>query len=153
MVCTKDGKRSTRGAASKLGASREDVFQEFDKHLLIVYEAAAALVDRKTCLEARVNRCIPSRLARLRSLVGTNAGHRASLQRISDLQFFVVTCALLIVLSLGSLGGWSLYRYLGQSDELSGTAAVTALVERIIAVESNGDPNAKNSRGRTDSSG
>ena len=52
----------------------------------------------------------------------------------------------MIVLSLGSLGGWSLYRYLGQSEELSGRAALTALVERIIAVESNGDPNAKNSR-------
>jgi hypothetical protein len=33
--------------------AEKDVFQEFDKHLLIVYEAAAALVDRKTCLEAR----------------------------------------------------------------------------------------------------
>jgi len=44
------------------------------------------------------------------------------------------------------LAGWSLYGYFSQSDELSGGAALTALVERIIAVESNGDPNAKNSR-------
>jgi hypothetical protein len=43
-------------------------------------------------------------------------------------------------------GGWSLYRYFGLSDELSGTTAVSTLVERIIAVESDGDPNAKNSR-------
>ena len=64
----------------------------------------------------------------------------------SDLQFFVITTTLLIVLGLGSLGGWSLYLYFGRSEELSGQAAVSALVERIIAVESNGDPNAKNSR-------
>jgi hypothetical protein len=52
----------------------------------------------------------------------------------------------LIVLGFGSLAGWSLYGYFSQPDELSGTTAVSALVERIIAVESNGDPNAKNSR-------
>jgi hypothetical protein len=39
-----------------------------------------------------------------------------------------------------------LYGYFNQSNEVSGTIAVSALVERIIAVESNGDPNAKNSR-------
>jgi hypothetical protein len=76
-------------------------------------------------------------------LVGTNAGHRTAPG--FDLQFLVVTCALLIVLvsdprrlELVSIS-WSIRR-------LSGRAALTALVERIIAVESNGDPNAKNSR-------
>ena len=39
--------------------AEKDVFQEFDKHLLIVYEAAAALVDRKTCLEARATDATP----------------------------------------------------------------------------------------------
>ena len=136
-------------APEALRASSEpegkDVFQEFDKHLLIVSEAAAALVDRKTCPKARVTVVPLQGLAKLRSLVGTNAGHRASLQRIRP-SVLVVTSALLIALGLGSFGGWSLYRYFSQPDELSGRAAVSALVERIIAVESNGDPNAKNSR-------
>jgi hypothetical protein len=36
--------------------AEKNVFQEFDKHLLIVSEAAAALTDHKTSLEAH-NRC------------------------------------------------------------------------------------------------
>ena len=59
--------------------AEKEVFQEFGKHLLIVYEAAAALLDRKTCLEARATNASLLKLARLRSLIGTNAGHRTSL--------------------------------------------------------------------------
>src|SRR6478736_3368990 len=82
-----------------------NVFQEINRHLLIVAEAAAALVDAGICPEARV-----------------------------------------IGVGLPTFGGGSLYQYLSRSDELSGRAAASALVERIIAVESNGDSNAKNSR-------
>jgi hypothetical protein len=63
-----------------------------------------------------------------------------------DLQYIVLTGALLIALGFGCLAGWSLYGYFIQPAEISGPTAVSALVERIIAVESNGDPNAKNSR-------
>jgi hypothetical protein len=126
--------------------AEKEVFQEFDEHLLIVHEAAAALVDRKTCLEARATDAFPPKARAVTVLSRHERWTSHEPASGFDLQFFVVTCALLIVLSLGSLGGWSLYRYLGQSEELSGRAALTALVERIIAVESNGDPNAKNSR-------
>ena len=133
----KMGNEAPEALRARSEPAEKDVFQEFDKHLLIVYEVAAASVDRKTCLEARAT-------PKARSPHERWTSHEPASG--FDLQFFVVTCALLIVLSLGSLGGWSLYRYLGQPEELSGRAALTALVERIIAVESNGDPNAKNSR-------
>jgi hypothetical protein len=125
--------------------AEKSVFQEFDKHLLTVSEAAAALADAETSFEAR-----STDAARLRAheitILSQNERWTSREPRDSDCQFFVVTTALLIVLGLGSLGGWSLYLYFGRSGELSGQAAVSALVERIIAVESNGDPNAKNSR-------
>ena len=37
------------------------------------------------------------------------------------------------------------YRYFDRRDELTGPVAINAVVERIIEVKSNGDPNAKNS--------
>jgi hypothetical protein len=141
IVRAKYGKPATPPGSSE--TKGKGVFQEIDKHLLIVSDAVAALVDGGTCPKAR--------LARLAFPLPTevtipNRNERwASAPRESDCQFFVITTALLIVLGLG-FGGWSLYRFLSQSDELSGKTAVSALVERIIAVESNGDPNAKNSR-------
>ena len=131
------------------GPEGRSVFHEVDKHLLIVSDAAAALARAESDSKGRLTVAAPPKVTRLRSLVGTNRNERWTAHEPGggfDLQFFVVTCALVIALSLGSLGGWSLYRYLGRSEELSGRATLTALVERIMAVESNGDPNAKNSR-------
>jgi hypothetical protein len=121
----------------------KDVFQEIDKHLLIVSDAVAALVDGETYPKARLARLA---LQLPNEVTIPNRNERwASAPRGFDLQFFVVTSALVIALGLG-FGGWGFHQYMGRSDELSGRAAVSALVERIIAVESNGDPNAKNSR-------
>ena len=50
--------------------------------------------------------------------------------------------ALLIAIGLGRFGA-SLYQYFDRRDELTGQAAISAVVERIIAAESNGDPNLK----------
>ena len=98
--------------------AEKEVFQEFGKHLLIVYEAAAALLDRKTCLEARATNASPPKARAVTVLSQHERWTSREPATGFDLQFFVVICALLIVLSLGSLGGWSLYRYLGQSEEL-----------------------------------
>ena len=121
----------------------KDVFQEINKHLLMVFDAATALVDVVTRSKAVTGAALP----RANQVTIPNRNQCwASAPRASDLQFFVVASALVISLGLGSFGGWSLYRYFSKPDELSGRAAVSALVERIITVESNGDPNAKNSR-------
>jgi hypothetical protein len=124
------GKPETPSGSSETKGN--NVFQEIDKHLLVVSDAIAASARLAPPLPNEVT--IPNRNERW-----------ASAPRESDCQFFVVTVALLIVLGLG-FGGWGLYRSFDQLDELSGTTAVSALVERIIVVESNGDPNAKNSR-------
>ena len=122
--------------------AQKNVFQEFNKHLLIVSEAAAALADRKTYLVD----VTPPRIREIAIPCPNERWASREPPRAFDLQYIVLTSALLIPLGFGCLAGWSLYGYFNQPDEVSGTTAVTALVERIIAVESNGDPNAKNSR-------
>jgi hypothetical protein len=123
--------------------AEKNVFQEFDKHLLIASEAAAALADRKTCLEARATDASPPRVREIAIPYPNERWASREPPRAFDLQYIVLTSALLIALGFGCLAGWSLYGYFNQPDALSGTTAVSALVERIIAVESNGDPNAK----------
>ena len=59
---------------------------------------------------------------------------------------FVVAGLLLAAFSLGWFGGGSVNTYFNSQDELAAGAAVDAVVEKIIAVESNGDPNTKSSR-------
>ena len=109
--------------------AEKNVFREFNKHLLIVSEAAAALADRKTSLEARVDVTPP----RIREIAIPRPNERwASHEppRAFDLQYIVLTSALLIGLGFGCLAGWSLYGYFNQPDEVSGTTAVSALVQR-----------------------
>jgi len=125
---------------------KRGIFQEIDKHLLFVSDAAAALIDAETYRAGRLsNATQPSAHA---IGIPNRSDRRAShqLRSGSDIQFIAIVSTLLIVLGLGSFGGWNSYRYFNRSDELTGQPAVSALVERIIAVESNGDPNAKNSR-------
>jgi hypothetical protein len=57
-----------------------------------------------------------------------------------------LTLALIAALGLAWLGGVQLYRWVLERPPLTGDAAVQAVVARIIVVESNGDPNAKNKR-------
>jgi Transglycosylase SLT domain len=126
--------------------AEKNVFQEFDKHLLIVSEAAAALADHKTFLEALATEANPPRVREIAIPCPNERWASRESAWAFDRQYIFLTSALLIALCFGCLAGWSLYGYFNQPDELSDTTAVSALVERIIAVESNGDPNAKNSR-------
>jgi transglycosylase-like protein with SLT domain len=137
------GNEPPEALRANLEPAEKNVFREFNKHLLIVAEAAAALADRKTCLEARATDVTPPRIHEIAIPCPNERWASREPPTAFNLQYIVLTSALLIALSLA---GWSLYGYLNQGDEVSGTTAVSALVERIIAVESNGDPNAKNSR-------
>ena len=58
----------------------------------------------------------------------------------------LLTLALIAALGLAWLGGTHLVRWVLERPPLTGDAAIHAVVERIIQVESNGDPNAKNKR-------
>jgi hypothetical protein len=75
--------------------------------------------------------------------------HRVSAERFSGraFQLAIVAGAFLIMLGVvGWIGIADFSRYFDSRDDLIGRLAVNAVVERIIEVESNGDPNAKNGR-------
>jgi hypothetical protein len=129
---------------ARLGTNAKDVFKRIEEHLLIVSRAAALLVDAGTCPVIRSAFITSQRSSELTT--PTRNERETLLRRKRGVKLLVVASALLIALGLGSIAGWTLYDCMIQSDELSGRAPVSALVERLIAVESNGDPNAKNSR-------
>jgi hypothetical protein len=120
------------------------VFHEVDKHLLVVSDAAAALADAEANSKGRLTDAFPSRA---HEITVPSQNERWDFREPSrlDRQLFVVITAFLVVLGL-VFGAWGLYRSVSRPEQLSGTTAVSGLVERIIAVESNGDPNAKNGR-------
>ena len=120
------------------------VFHEVDKHLLIVSDAAAALAGVEASSKGHSTDAFPPKARRI-TVPSKNERSDSREPRGLNCQFLVATGAFLIVLGIGFCG-WTFYTSFSQSDDLSGTTAVSALVERIVAVESNGDPNAKNSR-------
>jgi hypothetical protein len=123
-----------------LDLKRIAILHEIDRQLLIVSGAAAALIDTQTSHAAplRVHEVVvPSENGRWVSH-GPRSGR--------GFRLGIVTGALLMALGLGWFGGSNFYRYFDKRDELTGRAAINAVVERIIGVESNGDPTAKNSR-------
>jgi hypothetical protein len=134
----------TLRASSELDGN--SVFCEIDKHLSIISDTAAALIDTKTYPEDRLTDAAPSCGHKITVPIRNERWVSHESRNRSGLQLFIVTSTLLVVLGLGSFDGWSLYRYFSRPDELNGMAAVNALVERIIAVESVGDPNARNGR-------
>jgi hypothetical protein len=69
------------------------------------------------------------------------------LRREREPRLVILTIAFLAALGLGWIGGSNLYWLLKtRTDEPGDTRGVNVLVERIIGVESNGNPNAKNKR-------
>ena len=119
---------------------------EIDRQQLIISHALAALIDAKAYSVATKSDAAPLRLGELRG--PSKNGHRVSDELCSGrgLRLAVATGAFLVALGLGWFGGANLCRYFDRRDEMTGRAAVNAVVERIIGVELNGNPNAKNSR-------
>ncbi len=123
---------------------RIGVLNEINQQQLIISHAAAALIDAKTYPVVT-----KSALLKIREFTGPSQnGHRVldELCTGRGLRLAIVTGAFLVALGLGWFSGSNLYRYLDRRDELTGRAAVNAVVERIIGIESNGNPNAKNNR-------
>ena len=120
------------------------ILNEIEKQLLILSDPSAALIDTHAHPVATKS---DAALLRVREIVVSRenecwVSHEPRSGR--GLLFVIVTGALLM--ALGWFGGSNLYRYLDRRDDLAGRAAINAVVERIIGAESNGDPNAKNSR-------
>jgi hypothetical protein len=74
------------------------------------------------------------------------AEHRTTPCGRQGIRRFMGAVLLLTAFGSGWFGGGSVDIYFYKGDELATGAAVDAIVEKIIAVESNGDPNAKSKR-------
>jgi hypothetical protein len=74
------------------------------------------------------------------------AEHRTTPCGRQGIRRFIGAALLLTAFGLGWFGGGSVDIDFYKGDELATGAAVDAIVEKIIAVESNGDPNAKSKR-------
>jgi hypothetical protein len=129
-----------------LELKRSGILDEVDRQLQIVAYAASALIDNQSYLTAvkpdsvspKVREIATFRQDRWRVLPEPRGGRWLPLA--------IAMGALLLALGLGWFGGSNLYWYFEGRDALSSRAAINAVVERIIDLESNGDPNAKNSR-------
>ena len=122
------------------------ILNEIDKRLLILYDAAAALIDTQACPAVKTSDAAPLSAHEI-PVPSQNASwvsHEPCIGR--GLRLVIVTGVLLMALGLGWFGGSHFYRYFDKRDELTGRAAINAVVERIIGVESNADPTAKNNR-------
>ena len=122
------------------------ILNEIDKQILIVSHAAAALFDTQAYSGVAVSETAP--LSTRQIAVPSPNEHWVSREPRGErgLWFVLLTGALLATLGLGWFGGSNLCRLLYGRDNLTGRAAVNAVVERVISVESNGDPNSKNRR-------
>ncbi len=140
-----NGALETPLALSEL--KRTAIFEEIDKQLLVLSQAAAALIDTQACPIATTSNPTP---LKNHEIVVPNENERRVARELRSgrgLWLVIVMGAALAALGLGWFGGSSLYRFLDHSwGELTRRAAVNAVVERIIRVESNGDSNAKNKR-------
>ncbi len=140
-----NGALETQPALSEI--KRSGIFNEIDKQLLILSQAAAALINTQACPIATTSNTVPLKVHEI--AVPNENGHWAAHEHRSGrgLRLVIVTGTVLAALGLGWFAGSSLYRSLDRGrDELTRRAAVNAVVERIISVESNGDSNAKNKR-------
>ncbi len=132
-------------APSCLELKSNDILSEVAEQLLIQLDGAPAATDTEHPGATR-SEAAPLRVEELVVPIADRHWVSRDPRRGRGLGFVIVMGAVLTALGLGWLGG-SWYRYfLDQPDELAGQTAIDAVVERIIEVESNGDPNAKNSR-------
>ena len=130
-----------------LEIKRIGIFNEIDKQLQVLSQAAAALIDTQANPFVTTSERAPPNA--LEVAVPDDNGRRAAheLRSGRGLRLVTVVGVALAALGLGLFGGLSLYWSLDhRRDALTDSAAINAVVERIISVELNGDPNAKNKR-------
>ena len=123
-----------------LELKRIGIFNEIDKQLLIVSHATAALIETQAYPVVTISDAARLKVHEI-SVPSQNrrwVSHEPHSGR--GLRLTIVIGALLVALGLGWFGGSNLYRYFDRRDELTGGAAINAVVERIIGVELDGDP-------------
>jgi hypothetical protein len=124
--------------------ARVGILDEIESQLLILSRAVAGVTRTKPRTDARVSIGTPPLPQRHESLVAHQGEGLHASRNARGLRFVIVTGALLAVLGLGVLGASTVFQYFDKGDELTGTAAVDAVVDRIIGAESTGKLNATN---------
>jgi hypothetical protein len=129
-----------------LETNKIGIFNEIDRRLLILSHAATVLGNTQAFPVITKPDAVP--LGGREFVVPRQDERWVSREPRSgrELRLVIVIGALLMALGLGWFSGSNFYRYFYGQDELIGGAAINAVVERIIGVESNGNANAENSR-------
>ncbi len=109
-------------------------------------EATVTLIETQAHLAVNTSDAAPLKIRKLAIPIQDKRRVTRKKHRGRELWLVFRIIALLSSFGLGWMIGLNLYSYFDRRDEITDRAAVNAVVERIIAVESAGDPNAKNSR-------
>jgi len=125
---------------------QNSIFSDIDTQLFVHSEAAAALFDS----QAHPGVTIPDELSdtallRFREIAVRSEDRRWHAHNSGSgqgVRLLTGIAALLMAIGLGLFGN-SLYQHFDKRDELTGHATISAVVERINAAESSGDPNLK----------
>jgi hypothetical protein len=122
-----------------------NIVNEIDRRALVSSEATARLIETQAHLAAKTFDATPPKIRELAIPIPDR--RRVSREKRSGREFWLAVRigALVSAFGLGWITGSNLYSYFDRGDEITDRSAVNAVVERIIAAESNGDPNLKNS--------
>ncbi len=127
-----------------LELKKYDIPSDIDTQPLIPSEFPAALIDTKTYPSVTKSDAGPFRFDEIVPRENERwVFHKARSQQ--GIQFVVRIGALLVVLLCLGWASGALYQYFDRQNELTSQAGINVVVEKIIAAESMGDPNAKSS--------
>ena len=132
--------------ASRLEIKTNNIFNEIDRRALVSSEATARLIETQAHLAAKTFDATPPKNRELAIPIPDRRRVSRKKRGGRDFRLVVRITALVSAFGLGWIIGSNLYSYFDRGDEITDRSTVNAVVERIIAVESEGDPNAKNSR-------
>jgi hypothetical protein len=129
---------------SLLEIKTNNILNEIDGQAPVSSEATVTLIKTQAHLAVKTSDAALLKIRKLAIHQGRRLVTRKK-RRGRELWLVFRISALLSSFGLGWMIGSNLYSYFDRRDEITDRAAVNAVVERIIAVESDGDPNAKNS--------
>jgi hypothetical protein len=128
--------------ASLLEIKTNNIRNEIDRRPLVSAEATARLIETRAHLAVKISDAAPLKIS---EHIDRRRASRKK-RRGRELRLVFRISALVAAFGLGWTVGSNLYSYFDRRGETTDRSAVNAVVERIIAAESDGDPNAKNSR-------
>jgi len=122
-----------------------NILNEIDRRALVSSEATR-LIEGQAHLVVKISDATPLKIRELAIAIPDRRRVSRKKRSRRESRLVIRISALVSVFGLGWIIGSNLYSYFDRRDEITHRAAVDAVVERIIAVESDGDPYAKNSR-------